>query len=146
MEQPEQNDLFEIRLTPWGKYYIRRFAAIARMIILAGILISFIHIASTVIGYIIFKPSQYAGYKYLLLENRLMPYYMALYCMLFYPQMYFYWQATKYLKRSLDFNDEDAFNKSFRSLFRSSVFGIASVLLSLLSYGAELFIYIIYYL
>lgn len=146
MDPTEQKDLFDVKLSASGKFYIRKFAIVARIIILIGLIISFIHIASTVIRYINFDPSLYAKYEYLSLENKLLPYYTAFYCILFYPQMYFYWQVTKYLRRGLDFNDDESFNKAFHALFRYSVFGVASILLSSLSYGFELFIYIKYYL
>jgi len=146
MDQTVQNDLFEVRVTRAGKYYIRKFAIIARIIILIGILISLVHVATTVISYIIFDPSKYTGYKYLLLEIRLLPYYTVLFCILFYPQLYYYWKVAKYLQEGLNLNDDDTFNKAFRSLFRYAVFGIASAFLSLLFYGLELLIYVIYYL
>jgi hypothetical protein len=146
MGPTEQKDLFDIKLSASGKFYIRKFAIVARIIILTGLIISFIHIASTMIRYISFDSSLYAKYEYLSLENKLLPYYTAIYCILFYPQMYFYWQVTKYLRKGLDFNDDETFNKAFRALFRYSVFGLSSVLLSSLSYGFELFIFIKYYL
>ena len=146
MDQTGQNDLFEIRVTPSGKYYIRRFAIIARIIIIISILISFIHIATAVVALIIFKPSQYASYKYLLLGTRLLPYYTVVFCIVLYLQMYSYWQVTKYLRKGLELNDEDRFNKAFESLYKYSLFGIVLALLSFLSYGFELFTYIIYYL
>jgi len=146
MEQTGQKDLFEIKLNESGRIFILKFAFLARIIIVLGIIISLIHIASTVIRYIIFDPSVYSSYPYLLLENSFLPYYTVFYCILFYTQMYFYWQLTKYLRKGLKYKDEQMFNRAFRSLFRFSAFGVASMILSLLSYGFELFVFIKYYL
>ena len=139
MEPTEQRELFDIKLTASGKLYIRKFAVLARTIILLGLVISFIHIATTVISYIKFDPSLYAKYKLLVLENKLLPYYTLVYCLLFYPQMYFYWQVTKCLKKGLNYNDEETFNRGFHALFRYSILGVASMALSSLFYGFELY-------
>ena len=141
-----QNDLFEIKVTASGKYYIQKFATVARAIIFVSILISLIHIASTVVGVMIFQPSRYAGYKYILLQAKLSPYYTVAFCIVLYLQLYSYWQVTRYLRIGLELNEEEKFNKAFKLLFRYSAFGLASVLLSLLNYGFELFTYIVYYL
>jgi|SRR5688572_8380834 len=145
MEQARQQELFEIKINESGKIFILKFAALARIIIVIGIIISFIHIASSAIWYITFDPTISNIDPYRLL-NRFLPYYITFYCLFFYPQIYFYWQVTKYFRKGLKYNDEQTFNKAFRSLVRFSAFGIASMILSSLFYGFELFIFIKYYL
>jgi hypothetical protein len=145
MESTETNDLFGIRVNASGRIYLRKFAFFARLMILIGIIISLIHVASTLTRHFTFDPARYSGYKYLELEHQLMPYYTSFYCLLFYPQIYFYWQVTRYFKKGLNYNDEETFNKAFHSLLRYSLFGVASLLLSLISYAFELFILIKYY-
>ena len=142
MEEAEQQNLFDVKLSATGRYYIRRFAVLARIIILFGLIISGIHIASTVIAYVKFDPNLLKKYKLLVLQNKISPYYTFVYCLLFYPQMYFYWQVTRYLKKGLIYNDEETFNKAFHSLFRFSVFGLGSIVLSLGAYVLELLIFI----
>jgi len=146
MSNAIQDDLFEIKITGSGKYYIYKFASIAKLVILVSVLISLIHVATTVVGLLIFKPDRYAGYKYLLMERRLLPYYTVIFCIVLYLQLYFYWQVTRHLRVGVALNDEEKFNKAFQLLFRYSAFGLVSVLLSLFYYGFELFTYIIYYL
>lgn len=146
MEQTGKQDLFEIKLNDSGKLYIRKFAVIARIAIVIGIIISFIHIATTVMWYTNYAPLVDNRDSYFLLEYRFLPYYIVFYCLLFYPQMYLYWQVTKYLRNGLKDINEQTFNKAFRSLFKFSVFGVASLLLSSLFYGFELFVFIKRYL
>jgi hypothetical protein len=146
MELPVQKDLFELKISPSAKIHIRRFALIARISIVIGLLISFIHIASTVIRYRIFDTADYADYPYLLLENRLLPFYTIIYCLLFYPQIYLYWQVTHLLKKGLKYDDEQTFNKAFGALSRYALLGLILMVLSILSYGFELFVFIKYYL
>jgi len=43
MEKTGREDLFEIKLNDSGKMYIRKFAFISRIIIIIGLVISFIH-------------------------------------------------------------------------------------------------------
>ena len=145
MVQTETHDLFEIKLSASGKTYLRKFAFFTRLMILIGIVISLIHIASTLARHFTIDVSVYDNYEYLLIEHKLLPYYTAFYCLLFYPQMYLYWQVARYLKKGLNYNDEETFNKAFHALLRYSVFGVASLLLSLISYGFELFTLIKYY-
>ena len=145
MTEETKSDLFELRVSTSGKIYIRKFAFFSRLIILISIVISLIHVASTLIRHFTLDVSVYDNYEYLKLENTLLPYYTALYCLLFYPQMYLYWQATRHFKKGLNYDDEKTFNKAFHTLFRNSVFGVISLLLSLISYGFELFVFIKYY-
>jgi hypothetical protein len=145
MEPTETNDLFGIRVNASGKLYIRKFAFFARLMILIAIIISLIHVASTLTRYFVLDPAIYSDYKYLQLEHQLMPYYTAFYCLLFYPQMYLYWQVTRYFKKGMNYNDEETFNKAFQALSRYSVLGVASLILSSISYGFELFVFIKYY-
>jgi hypothetical protein len=146
MEPPGHNDLFDLKINPSAKIHIRRFAKIARISIVIGLLISFIHIASTVLRYSAFSESDYADYPYLLLENRLLPFYTIIYCLLFYPQLYLYWQVTQLLKKGLNYDDEQTFNKAFSALSRYALLGLILLMLSILSYGFELFVFIKYYL
>ena len=145
MQEYKMADLFEIKLNASGKIYIRKFVIFSRLIILIGIVISLIHIASALIRYFTLDVSTYENFKYLLLEQKLLPYYTAFYCLLFYPQMYLYWKVTRHLNEGLNYNDEETFNKAFHAFFRYSIFGVASLLLSLISYGFELFVFIKYY-
>lgn len=145
MDQTTQDHLFDVKVNASGKLYLRKFAGIARAIILVGLFISLIHLSSTVLRHLTYKSYDLSGNRELWLEYQLLPYYTAIYCILFYPQMYFYWQTTKYLRKGLECNDEETFNKAFRSLYRYAVFGIATVLLSVLSYGFELYEFIKYY-
>lgn len=147
MEEAGQKDLFDLRVSSSSKNHIRRFASIARISVLAGLLISFIHIASTVIRYKIFDlGADYTDYPYLVLENRLLPVYTIIYCLLFYPQMYLYWQVTRLLKKGMNYEDEQSFNKAFGTLYRYALLGLMLLILSILSYGFELFVFIKYHL
>lgn len=146
MDQPPQQDLFDIKLTVSGKTYIRKFAILARTLILLSIIISFFHIASTAFWILELRKFDLVRGTDLWIEYTFMPYYIVAYCVLFYPQVYFYWQATKFLKKGVNYNDEESFNKAFRSLFIYAVFGIILLLLSSLSYGFELYRFVKDYL
>jgi hypothetical protein len=142
MEQTEQQDLFDIKISASAKVYIKKFAVITRIIIFVGIIISFIHIATSVLWLISLEKYTLVKGSDLWIEYKIMPYYTAFYCILFYPQLYFYWQATKYLRKGSKYSDEKTFNKAFKSLFWYAIFGVGSILLSTLSYGFELYRYI----
>lgn len=96
MEPTIKTDLFELKINSSGKIYIRKFVTIARIGILVSILLSIILIATTAVSSIIFKPSKYSGFKYLLLQRELLPYYTLVLCVILYLHIYFYWQLTKY--------------------------------------------------
>lgn len=145
MAEDKEISLFQLKLNTSGKIYVRKFAFFSRIIILISIVITLVHIASTVIRYFTLDPSVYDNYEYLQLENTLLPYYTALYCLVFFLQMYLYWQATRHLKKGLNYDDEDTFNKAFHTLFRYSVVGVISLLMSLVFYGFDLFVFVKYY-
>jgi hypothetical protein len=63
-----------------------------------------------------------------------------------FPLLYFCWHVTGYLRKGLNHNDEYTFNKAFQGGCRYSLWGMAPVPLSLLSYGFELFWYVKHYL
>jgi hypothetical protein len=145
-EQLNQDDLFDIKVNTSGKLYLRKFAALARIIILISILISLLNITSTIFRHISLRGYDLSNYPTARLEYKFLPYYAALYCILFFPQMYFYWQATKYFRKGMEIKDEATFNKAFRSLFLYSLFGVATILLSALSYSFELYSFITDYM
>lgn len=145
MTEVRSDDLFDLKLNAYGITYIRKFAVWARLFILIGVVISLVHITSTIAHYFIFDAASYVGFDYLIWEHKLLPYYTVCYCLLFYPQMHLYWQVTRFFKKGLNYNDEKSFNEAFRVLFRSTAFGLASFLLSLISYGFELFVLFKYY-
>ena len=142
MEQLKKEDIFETRINDLGKLYIRKFSILVRAVIFAGIFISLIHISSTIVRYLLLKPYNFQPGSHDWWDYKLYPYYTLVYCILLYSQLYFYWQTTKYLQRGLMFNDEQTFNKAFRSLFRYALLGLISVSLSILSYGSELYGYL----
>jgi len=140
-------DLFDVKINSSGKYYFRKYAVVVRAIILAGILLSIIHIASSVLWLLVIR-RDYPPEKGtdLWFEYKILPFYVLFYCILLYPQLFFYWRATKFIRLGLKNHDEDAFNNAFRNLFRYAVMALGSVLLSFLSYGFELYMYIKDYL
>ena len=147
MEPTEPRDLFDVKINSSGKYYLRKFASVIRIVILAGIFVSCIHIASSVLWLLEIKKKYppVAGTD-TWIEYKTLPFYLLVYCALLYPQLFFYWRATKFIRMGLKNSDENTFNKAFRYLLRHAVLALASVLLSTLSYGFELYGYIKNYL
>lgn len=142
MDQKINDDIFETRVNQLGKIYIRKFALLVRAFILIGIVISLIHISSTILRYLLLKPYRFQPGSHDYWDYTLYPYYTVIHCGLFFSQLFFYWQTTKYFRKGLQFNDEQIFNKAFRSLFRYALFGVITLSLSILSYGSELYGYL----
>jgi hypothetical protein len=69
MDQPAQQDLFEVKLSPSGKLYIRKFEAAARILIIIGSVIALIFIAETIIRAVKINPEIYAGNRLLLFHT-----------------------------------------------------------------------------
>jgi hypothetical protein len=146
MEQTEQKDLFDIKLTASGKSYIRKFGAATRILIMVGILVSLIFIAGTIIRAVKVDPAIFASNKLLLFQHRIFPLYTAVYSILFFLQIYCYWKVSRDLSKGIDYNDEIKFNESFTALYRNAVFGITTLILSLLMNILDLYFLIEYYL
>ncbi|MBL7745003.1 MAG: hypothetical protein JNN00_16130 [Chitinophagaceae bacterium] len=146
MEQTGQQELFEIRLNASGKHYIRRFAGVVRVIILISIIISLLYIVSTLIEVIKLDHSIYSGNKLLLFRRTVTPFYVVVYLALFAMQIYYYWKMTRSALKGVDYNDEEEFNRSFRSLYRHAIFGALTLGFSILLGFFDFYLMIKYYL
>ncbi|MEI9909843.1 MAG: hypothetical protein WDO71_09340 [Bacteroidota bacterium] len=89
MDEARQQGIFDIKITASGKSHIRKFAVAARIVILTGLIISFIHITVTLIRLIKINPAVYPNDKQLQIEHTLIPYYLVIYCVFYFLQMYF---------------------------------------------------------
>lgn len=132
-------ELFEIKLNSEARSNLRRFTIVARWVILAGIGISLVHIISTVFHHIDYSNYDLENYPLLKAEYKFLPYYTALYCILFYSQLYCYWKAARLIRKALRYSSTEIMTSAFRSLWKYAAFTLATVLLSFASYGFELF-------
>jgi hypothetical protein len=146
MEQTGQTDLFDIKLTASGKLYIRKFVTISRAVILMGIILLLVHLASSIIRLIKYDPAIFAKNKLLLLDHKILPYYLLIYTFLFLLQFYYYWKTGSYLKKAIDYNDETVFNNSLTALYRYAVSGLFIFILVFLRSLFDLYFVIQYYL
>ena len=146
MDQPAQQDLFEVKLSPSGKLYIRKFEAAARILIIIGSVIALIFIAETIIRAVKIDPEIYAGNRLLLFHHRILPVYTAVYVVLLFLQLYYYWKVSSSLSKGIDYMDEATFNGSFTSLYRNAVFGIITLSLALVMNLFDLYLVIKYYI
>ena len=144
MEQTEDQHLFDIKLTASGKNYLRKFAVNTRMIIVCALVVVLVNV--TVVTIVLLRVEPPLNDNDLVLQHKLLPYYTALYCILNFPLLYLYWQVTTFLRKGINHNDEETLNKAFASWYRYSLIGVASVMLSLLNYGFELYWYVKHYL
>jgi hypothetical protein len=142
MEPQANDDLFRIRINATAKPYINRFAFMVRIIILIGIVITFIHIASSTLWLLQMKKFDLVPGSARWYEYKILPYYVVIHCLLFYIYAFFYWQASKFLRKGIKYDSEEMFNKAFKSLFRYAAFAIVSLILSTISYGYELYVFI----
>jgi hypothetical protein len=134
MENPQttDDDLFDIKLSHTGKYYIRKFIIVARVVSIAGIVFSVLNLISTAIQTSNANLSNFKDFKFLLLQMQILPFYTGVQCLLVLIQLWYYWKLTKWLKKSLDYNDERIFNEAFRVLYRYSIPGMVFCILALL--------------
>jgi hypothetical protein len=131
MEQTEPKDLFDTGISDSGKLYIRKFAAIARIAIFAGILITLIHIAQVTIHETIVNRGIYSRDPILLLEHNVLPYYTALHAILLFLQLYYYWKLSRLLTLAGRSGNEQPLNDSFAALYHFAVYGMIIFILAL---------------
>lgn len=145
MEETTSPDLFDVKLNASGKYYIRKFARIVRIVIILGIIVTLIQIITTVLTSVKFNWASYENDNLILLERRLWPLYLAVYTVFFCLQLYYYWQLSRQLTEADDYTNEDQFNRSFYYLFRYAFMGMIIFSLAICMYLFDLYVLIKYW-
>lgn len=144
MEQTEEQTLFDSKLNETGKKYIRKFAAATRTLLLFGILLSLVFLATNIARMVKIDTDVFLN-KAVGLYYKIYPFYSLIYIVVFFSQTYLYWRAGKYLLKGVDFTDESAFNESFAILYRNAVLGIVGLAFSLVVYTFDLYLFIKYF-
>jgi hypothetical protein len=145
MEQTEQPELFEIKLNASGILYVRKVAVMARVVIVTSIFLALISITTATLRILKIDPSIYKD-KFLGLYYRVLPFYLGVYFVFFFVQLYYFLKISQHLKKGIDYNDDTLFNKSFHTLYRYTVIGIIISFVVLLMNAFDLFVVIrIYY-
>lgn len=131
MDERPSNDIFEIRLTDEGFFYIRRFVKIVRIAIALSIVSSVAILISSTKNLLSFDPDLYDVSKWIKLQWKLYPYYLYIYVILVFIQVYYFWRFGKTMSKSLEHKNEKSFNESFRYLCINLSFAVLSVFLGL---------------
>src|ERR1700751_6408031 len=100
MEQTGEKGLFEMKVSDSGKIFIRKFVSLVRPIILLSILISLLTLAGVLIHAIKIDPRIYGNQSLLLFEHNIMPYYMTIYTMVLFANLYYYWKTAGLLTKA----------------------------------------------
>jgi len=130
-DQSPQEDLFDLKLNATGKHYIRKFATLARISVLLGVLVTFISVTITIIRLVkIGRPDSTGGILGLI--NSAYPYYSLVHAVFFCLLLYYYGETGKYLKKGIDYTDEESFNQSFQALYRSTALAVINFSLTLI--------------
>ena len=124
IESPQEESVFSIRLTETGKRLISRTLKISLPVILLAVVINVANILIT-IYYLI----EYYEYSRSFLFTSVLQILVDIAIIL--NNIYFLRFISR-LKKSTDINDESGFNRSFRTLFISSVVWMIGVILTLL--------------
>jgi hypothetical protein len=132
MDITVQKDLFGISISDSGKLYIRKFATVVRIVIFLGIILSVIHIAQVIIYAIKVNPAIYRHDSFLLFEHNIMPYYTAIYSILFFLQLYYYWKISNVLTRVINEGNDNLLNESFAALYHFAIYGMIIFILVLI--------------
>jgi len=142
MQENESNNLFDIRLNHEGVTAIKKFAKIAKWVMLLIILFSLISVTDSFASYFLTNRKYSFGNKLVLLQSRIYPYYTLIYCGLAVIQTFNYLKVARNLSAAINNNDEIIFNRSFIYLFKNSIFAVLTLSLGFLMVAFRFYILI----
>jgi len=133
-------DLFDIRLTAEGSAYMQKSLSVARWFIALGILgaiLTTIFICLEYFLYLHFVTGESWDIYFRKYISPLLGLFQ-LACLLI--QIIFYYKFLKTARQSILLNDTDAFNRSFRLFYKSSVFCLVQFFINILTIAPYLVI------
>ena len=139
-----QEDLFEVKLNATGKFYIQKFASLARVSVGLGVLVTLVSATITIIRLIKVGRPVSIGDGFLGVINSVYPYYSMVHAVIFCLLLYYYGKAAKCLKKGIDYSNDELFNQSFPALYRSTLLAVINFSLTLIV-DAPYFIWVIKY-
>jgi len=145
MEHQEQPELFDVRMNPEGKMYIRKLAAVVKGVFLVGFILSLLGIVEMIIRFTRVSPSYFKGGGLLGFQIRIYPVYILIYSVLFFTQLYYYRKGAISLVEGIDYSDDRRFNEAFALMYRNAIASIITLSLSLLMNLFDFYLIMKYY-
>ena len=129
--EESSNDIFSIKLSREGVNTLLRFCKLVKFIAFVSI---FLYIPS-IISEILRMRNSASSYRlppFLRHYYAILPYYTFFYSFLWLLNIYFYWNFSRALKRSISDINETEFNSSFSYLYNSTVILVITTTLTFL--------------
>ena len=127
MDTDNTPGLFENKLSEEGIRYIRKFLRIVKFVLLIGILISALSMASGVY-YKLKDRFDYSLFDYWQgLYFKFFPFYQWFHSILFLVQIYFYWKISQQFTAALKYENEISFNQAFRYLYINAIWALITM-------------------
>jgi len=142
MEQP--NNLFGIAVNSLGKESIKRFAKLARWIIVFGILIIFLQLGNNFIRVFYLHP-MLKGNVLVRFSNLVEICWVFGYLILSGLQLYFLGKISNALSTAVNSDDEETFNQGLKHLFQYSVVGMIAVIAGFIMSAFDMLVSFRYY-
>jgi hypothetical protein len=134
MDNDKEKDLFGIRLNETGVNLVQKLTGIAWIIFILVILLSVLYLFVSIKTFEWLYGRRNSGVIYRLpLLSRLSPFLLLISATLNFAAGYSYLQFSRALKKSIETNNEYAYNQSFSHIYRQGFFWICIVALNLFS-------------
>ena len=135
--QLPETDLFEITLSQQGAGWLLRLIRLTRWVFIISILFSILLLICSVFRYQITDHynSDAGGDWLAFTEAKIIPIYMAVSTVLGFIQVYFFYYFSRLCKKSIESQQTDLFNESFKWLFRNSLTALILFVINLIFTG-----------
>jgi hypothetical protein len=136
-----QNNLFEVSLSAEGAGFINRIYRINRWLFMLGIFLSIVQLINIGIRFRMYDSSKYLqGGDWMSIITKIYPLIEIVIVVLTIIQLYFFFNFTRIGNKSIDLQQSDLFNESFKWLLRetrlaAAMFILQTVLLIIATYS-----------
>ena len=124
-----ENNLFEVFLSSEGAGYLSRVYRITRWVFILGIIFSVIQLVNIFTRFSLMSGSSALGSDWMSIISKIYPLIEIVSVILTLLQLYFYFNFTRIGNKSIELQQSDLFNESFKWLFRNSLMAITMLIL-----------------
>ena len=129
MQDINQANVLEITLAQHGVAHIKRLKKVTKIVFSLGCIVSLLFLVDIYLRYANINLNLYKDYPLLYFQMLIYPAYAVIYTILFIVQLVYFLQFAIYCNRSIEYNDAEAFNSSFKLLYKYNVVAIFSLCL-----------------
>ena len=142
--EDQGKEIFNVQLDKEGAAWILKFCRIIQWVLLFGIISGGISVVHNFIRIATYKPFLFASRPGLKYEYALYPYVWLFFDIIYFIQVFAYWQFRKGMKKAVTNHDSYQFNTSFYHMLAVTRLSVITTFIGLLSQVVSLYLHFKY--